>query len=101
MEGWRNKLIPPSHLKSLIDEIGKERTSICSDCPYNSAVRHKTLGYSTIRPDEHCTICGCTLSAKTKCLSCNCPIDKWHSVSTPEQEEELKKNINENNKDSS
>jgi hypothetical protein len=31
------------------------------------------------------------LSAKTKCLSCKCPIDKWLPVLTEEQEEEIKR----------
>jgi hypothetical protein len=30
------------------------------------------------------------LSAKTKCLSCKCPIDKWLPVLTEEQEKEIK-----------
>lgn len=84
-EGWRNNLIPPSHLKDIIKKVSDERMVICDMCEYNSKF-HKT-----IRPDVHCTDCGCTLSAKTKCLSCSCelPVPKWGAVLTDEQEEEI------------
>jgi hypothetical protein len=62
--------------------VAAQRIAICDDCQFHSK-RHKT-----IRPDAHCTNCGCTLSAKTKCLSCACPINKWSSVMTREQEDE-------------
>jgi len=44
--------------------------------------------------DEHCTDCGCPLDAKTKCLSCKCPKDKWLAVATEEEHEEIKSIIN-------
>ena len=46
-------------------------------------------GESFIRPDIHCTHCGCTLSAKTACLSCECPVGRWKAITTDEQEEEI------------
>ena len=48
--------------------------------------------HNTLRPDAHCTICGCVLKPLTKCLSCKCD-DKpprWEAVLTDEQEEEMK-----------
>ena len=89
LEGWRNNTIPPSHLKDLIKTTSEQRINICLDCGYHSKY-HKTL-----RPDAHCTNCGCTLAAKTKCLSCECPIDKWKAILTDDQEEQLKNMINE------
>ena len=88
VEGWRNSIIPPKHLKELIEETSKERLQICETCPWHSSNRE---GYTSMRPDEHCTDCGCTLSAKTKCLSCDCPLEvpKWKAVITEEEEEEL------------
>ena len=82
-EGWRNKLIPPSQLKELIRQTGDQRMKICSECPHHSK-NHKTR-----RPDDHCVYCGCTLSAKTKCLSCKCPINKWLEVATQEEDEKI------------
>jgi hypothetical protein len=72
----------------VIEETSEERINICLTCPHHSKW-HKTL-----RPDDHCTNCGCTLAAKTKCLSCACPLNKWMAVLTEEDEETLKTQIN-------
>ena len=95
-EGWRNSIIPPEHLKKAIKEISKERMSICDECGFNSKNIKK---YKTLRLDIHCTECGCTLSAKTKCLSCKCPLKnpKWTAVITEEQEDHIQ--INDDDKD--
>lgn len=88
-EGWRNNLLPPKKLKQQINQVSKERMGICEKCTYHSEVRKKKLGYKTIRTDVHCTHCGCTLSAKTKCLSCSCPLKLWKEVMTEEEEDKL------------
>lgn len=75
-EGWKNKLAPDKALEKTIKAVSKYRTSICNNCEYHSK------NHFTIRPDAHCTNCLCTLSAKTACLSCECPIKKW----MPEEE---------------
>jgi hypothetical protein len=84
-EGWRNYLVPPEELKESILAIASERKAICDVCEYNSKF-HKTL-----RPDEHCTDCGCTIVAKVACLSCKCDLDvpKWKAEITEEEEEFL------------
>lgn len=82
-EGWRNNLFPPEKLKEVIAETSSSRMEICNNCEYVST-KHKS-----IRKDVHCTDCGCTLSAKTKCLSCDCPLKKWVALVTIEQEEEM------------
>ena len=79
-EGWRNKLFPPEKIKDLIEEVSLERMKICEECPFIST-KHKT-----IRFDVHCTDCGCTLSAKTKCLNCACPKGKWEAIKEEEND---------------
>jgi len=86
-EGWRNHIYPPEALKDIIKTTSETRLKVCKTCPEHSSNKE---GYETIRPDEHCTDCGCTLSAKTKCLSCKCPIGKWVPVITKEQEQIMK-----------
>jgi len=85
-EGWRNHIIPPAHLKKAIKLVSRERMMICKGCEFNS--RNKK-DYHSVRIDEHCTDCGCTLSAKTKCLSCCCPMDYWTSVVSKEEEDRI------------
>jgi len=83
-EGWKNNLLPSKELRPIISEVSKYRMSVCENCELHSK-HHKTF-----RLDDHCTDCGCTLSAKTKCLSCQCPKDKWLPVLESEKEEEIK-----------
>jgi len=83
-EGWKNNIMPSKELKPLIRTISRERMIICEECEFHSK-NHKTM-----RLDAHCTNCGCTLSAKTKCLSCECPKQKWMAVLDGEQENEIK-----------
>ncbi len=84
IEGWRNKLIPPAELKEAINAAVEQRMAICNECP------HISTKHFSIRPDVHCTKCGCTLSAKTACLSCQCPVNKWSAIATKEEETLIK-----------
>jgi len=86
-DGWRNHILPPSALKKEIKRIHTKRINICESCEHHS--KH----HDSIRPDDHCTICGCTLVAKTKCLSCKCPIDKWMDEIEEQHEEIIKNNV--------
>jgi hypothetical protein len=89
-EGWRNKLLPPAALKDLIKKTSLERTVICNGCAFHSKHHH-----TPIRPDDHCTHCGCNIDAKTKCLSCECPLGQWMPLmSLIEEQEILKTNDN-------
>ncbi len=82
-EGWKNYLLPDEKKKAFIEEVSDHRMSICNKCEENS---ENKKNYSNLRPDAHCTKCGCTLAPKTKCLSCKCPLEKWDSVIEPEYE---------------
>ena len=42
-----------------------------------------------LRPDEHCTNCGCNLDAKRKCLSCECPVKKWTALLSSDERDQL------------
>lgn len=86
-EGWRNRILPPEELKDQIASISAERMSLCNKCPF-----HSKFHYTPLRMDDHCTSCGCTLSAKTACLSCACPINKWGAELTPEEEKIIDEN---------
>jgi hypothetical protein len=55
-------------------EIARRRT-ICASCPFNSSNAVSEVGYVHNRIDEHCILCGCTLSRKTASLDSNCGID--------------------------
>ena len=82
-EGWKNHLLPEERMKAFIDYVSQERMEICTMCEEHSYNKPEDTITSVIRPDAHCTNCGCTLAAKTKCLSCECPLKKWVAVDTP------------------
>ena len=87
-EGWKNNLFPAKDMRDYINTVGEERMAICESCDLIST-KHQS-----IRPDVHCTDCGCMLSSKTKCLSCACPLDKWKAViASRDEEEQLKTEI--------
>jgi len=80
VEGWKNHLLPEERTKAFIAHVSETRTAICNKCAEHSSNKKN---YKTIRPDAHCTNCGCTLSAKTKCLTCECPLKKWLATEIP------------------
>lgn len=86
-EGWKNHLYPSKYLKETIKKVSKERLEICRSCELHSSNKKN---YSSLRADEHCTDCGCTLLAKTKCLGCSCPKDKWLQVVTDNEYKNIK-----------
>jgi hypothetical protein len=80
----------------MIFKMSSERLQICRSCEKNSLIL-KSQGKVLMRPDEHCTECGCTLAAKTKCASCECPLKKWGAYLTETESEEVKKAISGSN----
>jgi hypothetical protein len=79
-------------MKEQIKSVSESRMAICKECHYYSVNREKE-GYKSSRPDVHCTNCGCTLAAKTKCLSCNCPMKYWKALMTDDQYDEIRNTL--------
>ncbi len=77
LEGWRNTVIPPNEIKEVINIANKHRMEVCKGCAHHS---DNDPNSSRLRPDVYCTNCGCNLEAKTKCLSCECPLKKWIAI---------------------
>lgn len=84
IEGWKNNLTPEQFLDKQVKEVSINRMIICTSCPEHSKNKE---GYKSFRPDAHCTNCGCTLSAKTKCLECECPLKKWLAITKTKENE--------------
>jgi len=66
IKGWANLAIRPKEFKA----TAKERVKKCFEC-------EKMVMYM-------CTECGCEIHAKTWCMECECPLDKWQRL-TDEQ----------------
>jgi hypothetical protein len=76
-------LLPEDHQAEII-----RRRLICATCPFNSS-NAVGEGYITNRIDEHCIMCGCTITRKTASLLSNCGIDCCNA--TPNLECDCKK----------
>lgn len=72
-EGWKNVLIKDED----VEKMAKEREAICNVCIYQSENAKVLSAYKTIRPDIHCTKCGCPLLGKVRSPQTECPIKKW------------------------
>ena len=72
-EGWKNYLTNDGSTQGL----AKYRKAVCDGCPFNSTNAKKLNDYKTLRFDEHCIECGCTLVAKQPAPSAACPKKYW------------------------
>lgn len=93
-EGIKNSIFPTKEIKEQIEQTAKDRISICEGCEFYSPNAEKN-GYKSpvIRPDIHCTNCGCNLHWKIRCLSCACPLSKWIAYITESEEKILTEKI--------
>lgn len=94
LEGAWNSIF----LKEEIEKVAKTRDEICRGCPMNSDHQKRYNKYKTIRPDFHCTVCGCDLHMKTRAMSQHCPLDKWKAELSEEEAYEVSKKLEDNDK---
>lgn len=88
LEGAFNLVV----VKRWIEEVSANRMYTCNKCDLFSENAKKT-GYETARPDPHCTNCGCNLDLKTRCMSCSCPVNKWESIVSEDDWEQIKSKL--------
>ena len=86
IEGITNSVF----VREEVEKIAEERYSTCRSCPKNSSNKDKEFFnpgpyYSTVRPDEHCSMCACNIHAKVRSLHTDCPIKSWLSVASKEE----------------
>jgi hypothetical protein len=81
-EGIKNSIIRDE----FVEEVAEDRTSICFNCP-----NLDKEGSSCMVPKTQpcCSLCGCSLSLKTRSLSSECPDGHWPALLNEEQEDAL------------
>ena len=79
MEGIKNSVMRDE----FVEEIASLRSELCSSCP--------SKGDKCIVPGTGpcCNECGCSLKFKLRSLSSDCPLDKWKSLISEEDEDKL------------
>lgn len=84
VEGITNTIIKDE----FVEHVSQLRMEICNECP-DKDIEGKECVMSGTQPC--CSICGCSLSFKTRALSTSCPAGKWDAVATEEEEDKLEK----------
>lgn len=74
VEGYSNWILETEEIK----KVSEERLNICLVCSFRNDYEESK---DKINLTSYCTVCGCELKAKTKCLSCKCPepYNKWEA----------------------
>ena len=79
LEGIRNNIFK----KADVEHIAAERMSICDTCPHLDTKGDKCLVPGT---GPCCSLCGCSLSLKTRALSASCDDKRWEAVLSEEEQ---------------
>lgn len=77
LEGWGNEVLDTfDALDPEIKQLSEDRLEICMSCPLRT---HSTcdVNKSIIIDNVEYYGCGCYLPAKSKCVDCECPANKW------------------------
>jgi len=85
-EGIKNSVFRSEH----VEEIASKRMDICNSCEHIDRE-----GSSCFMPGTQpcCGLCGCKLAFKIRSLSSKCDANKWDSVMSTDEEDELRKEI--------
>lgn len=82
MEGIVNSIFKDSD----VEDIANERKKICDSCLHIDLTGEEC---AVIGTQPCCSLCGCSLSLKTRSLSTECPINKWEAELTQDEEDLL------------
>lgn len=82
IEGITNTVIKDE----FVENVSALRMEICNTCPDID-----TIGKECLMPKTQpcCSLCGCSLSFKTRSLSTSCPSKKWASIISEKKEDVL------------
>jgi len=90
LEGIKNKIFK----KADVEHIAAERMSICETCP-----ELDTEGSNCMVPGTApcCSLCGCSMSLKTRALSAGCDAGKWTAILTEDEQAALDFHLHDDN----
>jgi hypothetical protein len=82
MEGIKNTVIRDE----FVEDVASHRLEVCQACHHRD-----DEGSECVVPGTKpcCSLCGCSLSLKTRALSTECPDGRWFSIITDEDAEKL------------
>jgi len=92
LEGIKNKVFKNEH----VEAVAKERWE--QHCVRCESLDREGKKCTVPKTQPCCGECGCSLGLKVRSLSSSCPLNKWTALLTNEEEDELKKNIQDEQK---
>ena len=95
VRGLYNKAMGAEWVKEV---AAKRYNDHCKSCDHNSKVAIANGKYKSIRPDEHCVLCGCNIDLKTHDMAQICPKKLWVAEVSIEDGEAIDKIVNQNEK---
>lgn len=87
LEGIKNKIFKNTD----VEHIAAERMSICEACPDLDTEGSKCMVPGT---GPCCSLCGCSMSLKTRALSAGCDAGKWEAILTEDEQVVLDIHLN-------
>ena len=88
LEGIKNKIFKQEH----VEAVAKERWE--QHCVRCESLDREGKKCTVPKTQPCCGECGCSLGLKIRSLSSSCPLNKWPALMTDEEEDELTKNLN-------
>lgn len=88
LEGIKNKIFKQEH----VEAVAKERWE--QHCVRCESLDREGKKCTVPKTQPCCGECGCSLGLKIRSLSSSCPLNKWSALMTDEEEDELTKNLN-------
>tara|TARA_R110000744_G_scaffold153068_1_gene267372 strand:- start:108 stop:527 length:420 start_codon:yes stop_codon:yes gene_type:complete len=85
-EGIKNRIFKNED----VEAVAKMRWQECKICPL---LDKKGTSCAVSGTQPCCSDCGCSISLKIRAMSSDCPKGRWNSIMTPQQEDELKKQV--------
>jgi hypothetical protein len=82
IEGITNSIVKDE----FVEHVSELRMEICNVCP-DKDIEGKECVMPGTQPC--CSLCGCSLSFKTRSLSTSCPAKKWASIVSEKKEDQL------------
>ena len=82
MEGVKNSVIRDE----FVEDIAVHRKEICDSCEHID-LKGKACAMPGTQPC--CSLCGCSLTFKTRALSTECPDGRWFPLISEEDEDKL------------
>ena len=79
LEGIKNNIFK----KADVEHVAAERMEICSTCPELDNEGSKCMVPGT---GPCCSLCGCSMSLKTRALSARCDAGNWEAVLTQDEQ---------------